>query len=82
MIISKIANGVETKLYDNKGIHKPIRALMSNTLEIFTTDKGERIAALYTDGKLRQAQKYSAEGDVFFNKILLKNTFIKTKNVN
>jgi hypothetical protein len=68
MIVSKIANGVETKLYDKKGVHKPIRALMSNALEIFTTDKGERIAALYANGKLRQAQKYSAEGDVVFIK--------------
>lgn len=73
MIISKIANGVETRLYDKNGINKQIRATMTNALEIFTTDKGERIAALYDRGKLRQAQKYSAEGDILFIKKYISN---------
>lgn len=68
MIISKIANGIETKLYDKGGIYRPIRASMTNALEIFTTDKGERIATLYTGGKLRQAHKYSVNGDVLYVK--------------
>ena len=68
MIISKIANGIETKLFDKRGIHKPIHASLSNALEIFTTDKGERIALLYDGGKLRQAHKYSDKGDVLYIK--------------
>ena len=68
MIISKIANGIETKLYDKGGIYRPISASMTNALEIFTTDKGERIATLYTGGKLRQAHKYSVNGDVLYVK--------------
>lgn len=73
MIISKIANGVETRLYGKNGVNRQIRATMTNALEIFTTDKGERIAALYDKGKLRQAQKYSAEGDILFIKKYISN---------
>lgn len=68
MIITKIANGIETNLYGRKGISKPLHAVMSNTLETFINDKNEKIITLYNKGKLRQAHKYSADGDVVYIK--------------